>query len=137
MGAWGAGCFENDDALDWLCDLEDSDSSDLIRETIQVAIDAPPGDDLEAPECCSALAACEMVAALSGKPPSDLPEDAKAWLEQNSAVADNAVLQLAMKAVERIRTDSELKDLWEDAESLDEWTPVVDDLASRLRVVCN
>jgi Domain of unknown function (DUF4259) len=30
MGAWGYSAFENDDALDWLADLEASDSIKIL-----------------------------------------------------------------------------------------------------------
>ena len=31
MGAWGVGTFENDDAMDWIAILVDSDGTDAIH----------------------------------------------------------------------------------------------------------
>lgn len=51
MGAWGIKSFENDDASDWLYDLEESDDPSVIQKALQLDMAY-----LEAPECCNALA---------------------------------------------------------------------------------
>jgi hypothetical protein len=53
MGAWGAGAFDNDDALDWLSELGDSPDFALGR----AALDVTALEYLEAPEGSAALAA--------------------------------------------------------------------------------
>jgi len=40
MGAWGAGNFENDTALDWIWDLKKSRKLRLIESTISAVISA-------------------------------------------------------------------------------------------------
>jgi hypothetical protein len=40
---------------------------------------------------------------------------------------------LARRAVERVRLNSELKDLWLEAEGLNEWSAVLRDLEARLQ----
>ena len=66
MGAWGVGPFENDDASDWVYQLEGAEDLELVRGTLEAA--ANPQGYLEAPTCSEALAAAEVVAALSGRP---------------------------------------------------------------------
>jgi hypothetical protein len=62
MGAWGTEPFANDDAMDWIADLETAKDLRVVR----AALDAVPGDGaeyIEAPVGCVALAAAEVVAA--------------------------------------------------------------------------
>ena len=129
MGAWGFGTFENDDALDWTADLIDI-GEELIPEAfvrVQEAVD----DYLEADLCSFALAAAEVVAALNGKPSADLPEEVADWVRGRPAPAAD-LLAAARKAVGAIHKSSELRDLWEEAEQLDDWEPRVEDLSRRL-----
>lgn len=71
MGAWGSGSFDNDDALDWVNDLEGSKGTAVIEFALQAVLDE--SDYLEAPECSAALCAAEVVAALKGAPGQGLP----------------------------------------------------------------
>jgi len=78
MGAWGAGNFENDDALDWLAVLQAEGlpaAGAAIQDVLTLA-----DDYLEAPTCCAALAAAEVIAALRGRPASRLPDELVEWL---------------------------------------------------------
>jgi len=63
MGAWGIGSFDNDDAVDWAYELGESQGTELLVATLEAI---GPEDHLEAPDCSIALAAAEVVAALSG-----------------------------------------------------------------------
>jgi hypothetical protein len=126
MGAWGPGSFDNDDALDWLDDLLDG-ASDAIRE----ALEATDAEELEAPDASSALAAAEVVAAAAGKPAPDLPGEVSDWLEEHGPKQATELAPLARRAAERIRRDSELRDLWEENDPT-AWFDAVDDLLARL-----
>jgi hypothetical protein len=126
MGAWGAGTFDNDDALDWLDDLLDG-ADDAIRD----ALESTGADPLEAPDASSALAAAEVVAAALGRPAADLPGEVSDWLEEHGTKQAAALAPLARQAVDRVRQNSELKDLWEETDPA-EWTAAVDDLLARL-----
>lgn len=61
MGAWDAGSFGNDDAMDWLSEFEEK-PMDAIRTAIAVVIESDENDYLDAADCCIALAAVECVA---------------------------------------------------------------------------
>lgn len=130
MGAWGPGSFENDDALDWLADLVDGGGMDVVQGAFDMVVD---GEYLEAPEAASALAAAEVVAALAGRPVDDLPEDAAEWVAAKARHPGDRLVRRARAVVQRVRADSELKELWEeDGEVPTEWHAAVDDLLRRL-----
>ncbi len=132
MGAWGAGVFENDDAADWVWELEDDNDMSVLHEALADVVDVPLDELVEAPEACNALAAAEIIAAARGHRGAELPGEARAWIERNAGLVDARTVDLATAAVERVSVDSELKDLWDEAES-DEWPRVVSDLLERLR----
>ena len=66
MGAWGVLAFDNDDANDWAYGLEDADDLSLIESAFKTVEEEE--DYLESPDACNALAACEVLARLNGKP---------------------------------------------------------------------
>ncbi len=66
MGAWEVGNFGNDDASDWVDDLEDASGTKLL---IQAFAAVEKTDYAESPDCCVALAAAETIATTNGHPP--------------------------------------------------------------------
>ncbi len=71
MGAWGTAAFDNDDASDWVYELEKNG-----MEAIEAALtDAMLATDLGMPDDVDAIAAGEVIAAALGKPAADLRED--------------------------------------------------------------
>lgn len=131
MGAWGTGSFENDDASDWLSDFIESRSNQQLEVTLS-KITSNGEAYLEAPDCCNAIAAAEVVAAMKGKPNPAMPDEAKAAIKSDAA-AGSRLAPLALKAVARIKTESELQDLWSESEDSDGWQQSVAELESRLR----
>lgn len=131
MGANETGNFANEDATDWLFELEESSGPDLLKE----AFKAISGHSYpETPDCCIALAAAEVVAAAKGKPAVDLPEDVRKWIEDQENVNTIAGLsKSASAAVNKISSKSELRDSWEESDSWHEWQQVVEDLRRRLQ----
>ncbi|HET6764055.1 MAG TPA: DUF4259 domain-containing protein [Longimicrobiaceae bacterium] len=130
MGAWGAGAFDNDDALDWLDDLLDGDGAELLRDALSAAAEAD--GYLEAPDAASALAAAEVVAALAGRPSSALPDEAAGWVRAQSGGAKPWMLDFARRALERVARDSELRELWLESGDAGEWEATLVDLRERL-----
>ncbi|MEM9229957.1 MAG: DUF4259 domain-containing protein [Pseudomonadota bacterium] len=121
MGAWSAGSFGNDDALDYVDGLS---GFDAVIETVATFRAQPVG--LEAGEACVALAACDLLAAGLGRPSADLPELPEIKLH---AVSEDTLDQ-AKALVEHVRTNSELAELWED--EAQEWNDELDALLIRL-----
>lgn len=134
MGAWGAGNFENDTALDWVWELQESADLAVVEAAIVDVLDC--SDDLDADLGCIGLAAAEVVAALKGKPADGLPEEVSQWVETHGAPPGDMLVADSLAAVHKIRNDdiSELKELWEEDGDLPlEWYAVLDDLIARLQ----
>jgi len=132
MGAWGPGPFQNDDAGDWVWDLESDDDGSVVIEALSIIVDTPIDEQPEATECAHALAAAEVVASARGPRSVSLPDEAVVWINAHASRIDRSWLALASGAVERVMIDSELKDLWDRARD-DSWSEGVADLVRRLR----
>jgi len=132
MGAWGPGAFQNDDAGDWVWDLESDDDGSVVIEALSIIVDTPIDEQPEASDCNNALAAAEVVASARGPRSVSLPDEAVVWINAHAARIDRSWLALASGAVERVMIDSELKDLWDQARD-DSWSEGVADLVRRLR----
>ena len=133
MGAWGSGSFENDDAADWLADFCDAPDKDSISRALSAVADVGAEEYLEAPDCSVGLAAAEVVAALKGAPNSDMPDEAKECVSKLKITAEPTMVSLASRVVERIKTNSELKELWDESEDPAEWYADVAKLEARLK----
>ena len=132
MGAWGINTFDNDDASDWVYELEETGDASFVVETLETV--AQYEDDYaEASACARALAAAEVVAALMNAGSSSLPNEVKQWVDQHRAIRGQEYAQTALRAVERVKTNSELKELWDESDSAAEWYDTLQDLEKRLR----
>ena len=127
MPGWGTGSFENEDAQNWLAKL-DHVGLDALRQIFSAAEQV---DYLEAPAASVLIAAAEVVAALSGAPLEPIPPQIKKWLGNIPAVPAGLSAS-ARLAVHGIRLNSELKDLWLQADGLNEWSASLRDLEQRL-----
>jgi len=132
MGAWGVGAFENDDASDWVYQLEEAGDFGLLRETLAAATD--PDGYLEAPACSEALAAAEVVAALAGRAAPDLPEEVRTWVRAHRAGVPADLAGLSVRALDQVAADSELKELWAESDEHGVWVDRLQELRSRLVV---
>lgn len=132
MGAWGPGAFQNDDAADWIWDLETDDDGSVVIEALSIIVDTDIDEQPEVTECNNALAAAEVVASARGPRSESLPDEAIVWINAHASRIDRSWLALASGAVERVMLYSELKDLWDEARD-DSWSEGVADLVRRLR----
>jgi hypothetical protein len=128
MGAWGAGSFDNDDAIDWLWDLQDARDLAPIDAAFSAVM---TGEAPDAPTAWTGIAAAEVVAAINGQPVADPPGEIVDWLAAAAPRADPALTGRARAAVQRIRSSSGLKELWEESDPT-EWYGHVDGLLLRL-----
>jgi Domain of unknown function (DUF4259) len=132
MGAWGAGSFENDDASDWLADFCDAPNKQSIVDALATVADMGAADYLEAPDCSIGIAAAEIVAAQKGAPSPNLTGETKNCVTKLNPV-DTNLPSLALTVLERIKSNSELKELWDESETPSEWYASISDLEARLR----
>jgi hypothetical protein len=130
MGAWGAGIFDNDDAADWVYELEQAGDDSVLAETLAAVANAGADAYVEAPDAAAALAAAAVVAAaltgshdvlVAGGP---YAEGALRWVEADATRVRSELAPLALSAVRRARDKSELRDLWDEA-GADEWLAAV------------
>lgn len=129
MGTWGHGSFENDDALDWVSELESAEDTEPITAAFEEVLSAE--DYLEAPEAASALSAAEVVAALLGRPAAELPDEVRVWVTGKEP-PEAELVELAGEVVKRVLSASELKDLWAEGDQLAMWQAEVEGLLRRL-----
>jgi len=130
MGAWGCKSFGNDDALDWVFELQKtSDFSSLSLAFTELL--AAQGDYLDVSYCTRALAAAKVVAALKSMPAEALPEEVSQWLAGKPQPGKELTAD-AKKTVEAVLVASELKELWEESDELIEWQADMQGLLERL-----
>lgn len=123
MGTWGIRPFENDEALDFLEEVEESDdrAAALARPIEHVAFS---GGYLETADLTEAIAAAAVIGAVlrpeAARDEPYLPE----WLaEVEQSQLDNGLIETARKALRRAMQpgDNELHELWAEAGAAQEW----------------
>ncbi|WP_415905652.1 DUF4259 domain-containing protein [Neptuniibacter sp. QD48_55] len=139
MGAWNEDNFGNDDALDWIYDLEKSKGTDVLLAPIKTIL--ANAEYLESPECSEALAASEVIAAGLTNDTSLIPEEAKTWLEKKPSFfgkkpqLEKEHAALALASVQKIMDNSELKELWGETDEFPKWQEVQNRLITKLKNV--
>lgn len=131
----GISVFESDSAGSFISDLFTTGYG-----LIEVALDNVLDDDNTATviECEEALVAAEFIAAALGNPAFDFPEDGREWLIDNLPQGSDEYMQVtalsekAAEAIDRIVTDSELRELWDGNVSYDDWFGNLVELQKRL-----
>ena len=134
MGAWGAGNFQNDDALDWYEDFRSKGAGAIADAFSAVEI----AEYVDAGEGTTALAAAEVVAAAFGGPMSEAPADLNDLLSRYQDLIKDLpdIRARAISAVQRVLAESsELRELWDESgdEVAKEWAGLAGDLLTRLK----
>jgi hypothetical protein len=132
MGTWGTEIFANDDAMDWIAALEETDDMDVVERALRTVNDAD--GYLEAPDCSVALAAAEVVATILKKPGPDVPSEVFEWIARVGREIPPSLPDDARRALDRVGADSELLELWEEAgdPGLGAWRATLTELRGRL-----
>lgn len=142
MGAWGTGPFENDLACDLLGDFLRlptrksllfwrSPRRDLLLAKLKNAAGGGWGDE-------EAVAAAEIVAAINGKPCSQIRDsdsftrEFAEWLKQADFSVDRVLIRTARAASVRVLRDSGLAQLWNETDDAEQWRLGMNDLIARL-----
>lgn len=134
MSTWGFSNFENDTVAGFINNLN-INGYGLIEVVLKRVIE---DNEPTVTECEEALIAAELVAAAMGKPSDEITEIVAEWVEENlppgsaerGAVA--ALTEPAADAIDRIVTESELKELWQDHEAFSDWFNEQIELQNRL-----
>jgi hypothetical protein len=135
MGAWSHESFGNDDACDWVAQLEEHDNFCFVESTLDVLLKVG-GEYLEAPEASEAIAAAEVVARSQGNfgSKNDNSQNVNAWVERVNLRPPPALIDKTCRALDRILTEpSELMELWGESEESEAWQSEVKGLRARVR----
>lgn len=132
MGAWGAGPFENDDALELLEELDD-DPLGTLEATLTSVAEAP-SDDVDASDAARAVAAAALVAGLCGAQLRRIHPDAAGWVAENTGtlVPPPSLVDVALAALEAVRSGGELWEVWDEKDAVEEFEATVVDLEDAL-----
>ncbi|MGM0554968.1 MAG: DUF4259 domain-containing protein [Myxococcota bacterium] len=147
MALSGYGPFHSDGAYMGLQEILEfaDDPLTAIDQSFCTVVDNIEDEHLIVDHCCQAIVAAELVAALAGLPHPDLPEHARAWVEDQPQLDvghGDRLRGLAARAVELVMRspNSELRGLLEDGRNTDpkawfeKWLDVNEDLLVRLGV---
>ena len=127
MGAWGIHFDECDGALDFIGDVEESRDWSNVGRQIATYIDDGGYENGE-----ETLAALELVAAGLGHPSPRLRPELAEWARTHGSEAV-ALNERAVHAAELIRSQSELSELWAEADEGADWQATIIDLRTRLQ----
>ncbi|ESK55721.1 DUF4259 domain-containing protein [Acinetobacter tjernbergiae] len=134
MGTWSHEPFGNDTANDWADELEDVTDFSVIEATLQTALDEGQ-EYLDADVAMEALAAIEVLAKSLGHGTQTDVYTAKVdeWLETVSLKPSTDLLLKAQQVLVLVLSDqSELKDLWQEADDYDIWLASIQQLKDAL-----
>jgi hypothetical protein len=129
MPGWGTGSFENEDAQSFLAALHLKTPDDLKQILAHAADEI---GYLEAPQSGVVIVAAEVVATAKGAPPQTVPPQIAEWVGKIEGAPSAEMNALAQRAVNRVRLNSELRDLWQEAEGVNEWSAELRELEGRL-----
>jgi len=135
MGTWAIDAFGNDDACDWLSELDETADLSLIESALDSLL-VRGSEYVEAPLAWAALAAAEVIARLQGNwgQRDAYSAIADQWVERTGLRPPPSLASKAHLAIEQILADdSELRELWEESDERDAWLASVTALKGRVR----
>jgi Domain of unknown function (DUF4259) len=132
MGAWGAGPFQNDDALAFLAELTELPPAGM-GSRITSALALPSDGYLELPEACAAIAAAGLIAAARSAAIEGPDAEANVVVQSNEAARDAQLRDLALAALVRVNGESsEWRDRWVASGSWEEADEMITGLRAEL-----
>lgn len=134
MGAWSHEAFGNDSACDWAYGLQEIEDLSLVESALAAVVNASEGY-LDADEATEALAAVEVIARLRGHPGycNAYTQATDDWVASTRLTPPEALVQRALAVLDRVGGDeSELKELWDESGSAEDWQASLADLRQRL-----
>lgn len=127
----GAASFENDPATGWFLLVEEAvDPGGVIASALDSAVGE--SEYLGLDQSCEAIAAAELSASCAGRASARLPDNVRYWVDTHPHQPHDSEIDQAVRAVQRVRTESELRDYWDGSGDRDRWLREVDDLITRL-----
>ncbi|GAB2839592.1 hypothetical protein GCM10027277_03160 [Pseudoduganella ginsengisoli] len=134
MSVWDIGPFDNDLALDWVQDLQESNDLYYIEDTLNNVLEE--GETfIPMPFACEALAAIDVLARLQGQPGDEAVDDVDAWVEtlRKKFKRRADLVEKSLKALELIVSEkSELANEWAQTDEHVAWRGMVEQLRARV-----
>jgi hypothetical protein len=131
MGTWGTGPFDDDNASDWVWELQEAADWRVVEDALRGAAEVDAGAYLEAPDGQIAWAAATVVAAADASTVT-VPDEVSRWVEAHKSSRPSDIRPLASTALRRVLADnSELVELWQEAGD-EEWRANVQRVAAAL-----
>ena len=128
MTAVRVGPFENDDALDFLDDLEEAEPEERPRKVVRALHRVVRTQEyIEAPLMAQAVAAAAVVAGSIDPDCLGRERFRPQWIEDDPLEVDDDLDELAATVLRRAlrHDDNEWWELWDEADATDEVTEVV------------
>jgi hypothetical protein len=125
MGAWGAGPFENDDALDFAAEIA---SVDDLTAILDQAVD---DEAMEVDLACRVIVVAECVAAMHGHRHTDMPPEL-ANTVHGFGTPSADLYERAREHLSRAISLSELAELWGESDDRGDWNREMHNLIERL-----
>ena len=133
MGTWSSAPFGNDTAKDWALHLEASQGAALVSDTIQRCLKEK--SQVDAAVAAETIAAATVIAAAAYEPVRGVSADIKSWIRLQGFVPTKKLVNESRRAVKRVMKDSELRDLWEESDGLEEWSRATRKVVDKLQAV--
>lgn len=124
MGAWGAGSFENDAALDYAGEIATLDD-------VKAAFTAQGEEEIDADLASRVIVAAECVAAMRGHRHPDMPGEL-AERVHDFGKPSTELFDTARNNLSAVMSRSELLELWGESEAKGEFARAITDLMERL-----
>ncbi len=125
--------FGNETAREWLRTLFPSSTDEHIIRAFLVVVQSQSFVDAQDAE--RAVAAAEMVALSHGVGAPDNPQECGMWIRRNNYKSAPELVSAAVEVIERIFSNSELKELWERTDGMIQWKTEIHSLLSRLKKI--
>lgn len=134
MSVWDIGPFDNDLAMDWVQDLQESNDLYYIEDTLNNVLEE--GDTfIPMPFACEALAAIDVLARLQGQPGGEAADDVDAWVDtvRKKFKRRADLVDKSLKALDLIVSEkSELANEWAQTDEHVAWRGMVEQLRARV-----
>jgi hypothetical protein len=132
MGTWGTGPFDDDNASDWVWELQEASDWSVVEDALKAAVDVESAAYLEAPDGQVAWAAATVVAAADA-PGLTVPDEVRIWVDAHKDSQPAGLRTLGAAALRRVLADnSELVELWQAAGEEREWRSNVQGVTTAL-----
>lgn len=134
MGAWAVDPFGNDEACDWVFELEEVEDLSAVEEAI-ASIISNSCNAVNVSVASVALAAIAVLVRVKERPSEVIPGSDRidVWINKLECEPDSALFVSALSVIDIILSDSsELRLLWEETGDYAAWLLSVNELRMRL-----